>query len=118
MFRRLVVDPDTGWLLDAGAMTYQPDRHLVRTVRKRDLYCRFPGCVTAARIADLDHVIPFPVGRTVLTNLACLCRRHHRLKTHGPWSLSLSPDGLCTWVDRRTGQVHTTEPTDYRDLAV
>jgi hypothetical protein len=118
VFRRLVVDPDTGWLLNAGATTYQPGRHLARTVRKRDLYCRFPGCATAARFADLDHVIPFPVGLTVLTNLACLCRRHHRLKTHGHWSLSMSPNGVCTWVDRRTGQVHTTEPTDYRELAV
>lgn len=118
VFRRLVVDPETGWLLDAGATTYQPGRHLARTVRKRDLHCRFPGCATAARFCDLDHVIPFPVGPTVLRNLACLCRRHHRLKTHGHWSLTLSPDGACTWVDRRTGQVHTTEPADYRELAV
>ena len=118
VFRRLVVDPDTGWLLDAGAATYQPGRHLARTVRKRDLHCRFPGCATAARFCDLDHVIHFPVGQTVLRNLACLCRRHHRLKTHGHWSLTMSPDGICTWVDRRTGQVHTTEPADYRELAV
>ena len=118
VFRRLVVDPDTGWLLDAGAATYQPGRHLARTVRKRDLHCRFPGCATAARFCHLDHVIPFPVGLTVLRNLACLCRRHHRLKTHGHWSLTMSPDGICTWVDRRTGQIHTTEPTDYRELAV
>jgi len=83
VFRRLVVDPDTGWLLDAGATTSQPGRHLARTVRKRDLHCRFPGCATAARFCDLDHVIPFPIGLSVLRNLACLCRRHHRLKTHG-----------------------------------
>jgi len=118
VFRRLVIDPDTGWLLDAGAMTYQPGRHLARTVRQRDRFCRFPGCATAARFCELDHVIPFPIGLTILTNMACLCKRHHRLKTHGHWSLTLSPDGVCTWVDRRTGQVHTTEPADYRDLAV
>ena len=51
VFRRLVVDPHTGRLLDAGAATYQPGRHLARTVRKRDLHCRFPGCMTAARSA-------------------------------------------------------------------
>jgi hypothetical protein len=118
VFRRLVIDPDTGWLRDAGATTYQPGRHLARTVRKRDLHCRFPGCAAAARFCDLDHVIPFPAGRTVLANLAALCRRHHRLKTHGHWSLTMSPDGICTWADQRTGQVHTTEPTDYRELAV
>jgi Domain of unknown function (DUF222) len=118
VFRRLVIDPDTGWLVDAGATTYHPGRHLARIVRKRDLHCRFPGCATPARFCDLDHVIPFPVGLTVLANLACLCRRHHRLKTHGHWSLTMSPVGVCTWVDRRTGVVHTTEPTDYRELAV
>ena len=118
VFRRLVVDPDTGWLLDSGATTYQPGRHLARTVRKRDLHCRFPGAATAARFCDLDHVIPFPLGLTVLRNMACLCRRHHRLKTHGHWSLTMSSAGVCTWVDRRTGQVHTTEPADYRELAV
>jgi hypothetical protein len=118
VFRRLVIDPDTGWLLDSGATTYHPGRHLAKTIRKRDVLCRFPGCATAARFCDLDHVIPFPVGSTVLRNLACLCRRHHRLKTHGHWSLAMSPDGVCTWVDRRTGQIHTTEPVDYRDLAV
>ena len=118
VFRRLVIDPDTGWVTGAGATTYHPGRHLAETVRKRDLHCRFPGCATPARFCDLDHVIPFPIGLSVLANLACLCRRHHRLKTHGHWSLTLSPVGVCTWVDRRTGQVHTTEPADYRQLAV
>jgi len=118
VFRRLVIDPDTGWVTGAGATTYHPGRHLARTVRKRDLHCRFPGCATPARFCDLDHVIPFPIGLSVLANLACLCRRHHRLKTHGHWSLTMSPVGVCTWVDRRTGQVHTTEPADYRQLAV
>ena len=118
VFRRLVIDPDTGWVTGAGATTYHPGRHLARTVRKRDLHCRFPGCATPARFCDLDHVIPYPVGLTVLANLACLCRRHHRLKTHGHWSLTMSPVGVCTWVDRRTGVIHTTEPVDYRQLAV
>ena len=118
VFRRLVVDPDTGWLLDVGATTYHPGRHLARTVRKRDLHCRFPGCASAARFCDLDHVIPFPLGPTTLANLAALCRRHHRLKTHGHWSLTMTPDGVCTWLDPRSGQVHATEPADYRELAV
>jgi hypothetical protein len=117
-FRRLVIDPDTGWVTGAGATTYHPGRHLARIVRKRDLRCRFPGCGTPARFCDLDHVIPYPLGPTVLANLACLCRRHHRLKTHGHWSLSMTAVGVCTWADRRTGVVHTTEPADYRELAV
>ena len=30
VFRRLVVDPDTGWLMDAGATTYHPGRNLAQ----------------------------------------------------------------------------------------
>jgi hypothetical protein len=26
-----------------------------------------------------------------------LCRRHHRMKTHGGWSLESNPDGSCLW---------------------
>jgi hypothetical protein len=118
VFRRLVIDPDSGWVVDAGATTYHPGRQLARIVRKRDLRCRFPGCGPPARFCDLDHVIPYPLGRTVLANLACLCRRHHRLKTHGHWSLAISPVGVCTWAELHTGVVHTTEPADYRELAV
>jgi hypothetical protein len=53
----------------------------------------------------------------VLANLACLCRRHDRLKTHGHRSLSMTAVGVCTWADRRTCVAHTTEPADYRELA-
>jgi hypothetical protein len=49
VFRRLMVDPDTGWLLDAGAATYQPGRHLARTGAQTgsalplpELHCRGP----------------------------------------------------------------------------
>ena len=42
VFRRLVIDPDTGWVVNAGATTYHPGRQLARLVRKRDLHCRFP----------------------------------------------------------------------------
>jgi hypothetical protein len=63
-------------------------------------------------------VIAFSIGLTGLRNLPCRCRRHHRLKTDGRWSVTMSPDGVCTWVDGRTGQVHSTEPLDYRERAV
>jgi hypothetical protein len=44
---------------------------------------------------DLDHVIAHGEGGpTDCDNLCCLCRRHHRLKTHAPgWRFRLDPDG-------------------------
>ncbi|WP_425461687.1 DUF222 domain-containing protein [Mycobacterium pseudokansasii] len=84
--RRLIADLPS----DADALTYHPSTALDRAVRCRDLTCRFPGCSRPARICDIDHTIPFnhtdpgAGGLTVLANLKCLCRKHHRLKTfHG-----------------------------------
>lgn len=82
----LVANPATS---PAAALRYQPSAALERAVRCRDLTCRFPGCSRPAVICDLDHSVPFnhqnPVagGWTVLENLKCLCRQHHRLKTFG-----------------------------------
>jgi len=44
---------------------------------------------------DLDHVIPHAEGgATDCDNLCCLCRRHHRLKTHASgWSFHLDAHG-------------------------
>jgi hypothetical protein len=50
----------------------------------------------------------------LLTGLPAAGVLDHRVGT----LTSATPDGVCTWLDRRTGQVHTTEPADYRDLAV
>jgi hypothetical protein len=43
-------------------------------------------------------------------NLCCLCRRHHRLKTHASgWRFEMSPDGMLT-VTTPTGVSRTTHP--------
>ncbi len=68
---------------------YRPSAKLARFVRARDLTCRFPGCTAPAEFCDIDHVIPYPLGATHPSNLACLCRKHHHLKTFwtGDWEL-------------------------------
>ena len=48
--------------------------------------CVFPGCERPSRGCDLDHIVPWPLGRTTTINLAPLCRTHHRFKTVGGWS--------------------------------
>jgi hypothetical protein len=81
------------------ALRYQPSAALERAVRCRDLTCRFPGCSRPAVVCDIDHTIPFdhrdPAagGLTVLENLKCLCRQHHRLKTFGGWRDTQLGDG-------------------------
>jgi hypothetical protein len=90
---------------------YRPSAGLARFIRARDLTCRFPGCTAPAEFCDIDHVIPYPLGATHASNLACLCRKHHLLKTFwtGDWELTLRPDGAAVWTSP-TGQTYTTYP--------
>ena len=86
-----------------------------RFVRTRDRTCRHPGCRNAAGRADLDHVVPHDSGgRTACENLCCLCRRHHRLKTHAPgWRFTMTPDGTLT-VRTPSGVTRATRPPGLR----
>ena len=95
---RLVVEPVTGHLLDYGSVVYRPPTALQDYLIARDRRCRFPGCNTRATMCDIDHNIPAPKGSTSAKNCCCLCRRHHRLKTFGGWTVKLQPDGGCLWT--------------------
>jgi hypothetical protein len=70
----------------------------------RDGNCRFPDCQVPARLCDIDHTTPFDHdhpengGLTVESNLACLCRRHHRLKTDGSWTVRRTGGGNLEWT--------------------
>ena len=71
-----------------------PDR-IREQVILRDRTCVFPWCTRPARGCDIDHVIAYDhdaeaegrpqPGPTTTSNLAALCRFHHRLKTHTAW---------------------------------
>ncbi len=72
---------------------YTPTRTTTEFVRCRDLTCRFPGCDKPAQFCDIDHTVPYPIGPTHPSNLKCLCRFHHLLKTF--WN------GAKGWRDRQ-----------------
>ena len=97
-WRRLVVDPVNGYLLDYGTVIYRPPAELADYLMARDRRCRFPGCSTRATYCDIDHNIPAPRGDTSAANCCCLCHRHHQLKTFGGWTVQLQPDGSCLWT--------------------
>jgi len=67
-------------------------------------HCVFPWCNRESRDCDIDHTVPYldpgqggPPGQTTAANLGPLCRRHHRLKTHGRWKLEQPVDGVFVW---------------------
>jgi len=90
-----------------------PDR-IAERVRLTRPTCVFPHCTRPARGCDLDHVDEYvrtddggPPGQTSTANLAPLCRRHHRVKTHrsltgtGPerrWRYRRLPDASFVWT--------------------
>lgn len=97
-WQRFVSDPTTGNLLDFGREKYSPPQELIDFLLARDRTCRFPGCRRAGQGSDIDHAHSWETGgHTNPANLGLLCRRHHRMKTHGGWSLESNADGSCTW---------------------
>jgi hypothetical protein len=68
-----------GNLLNVGRRTRKPPPALRRAARERDRHrCRFPGC--ESRRIDLHHIVFWSNGgHTKLSNIICLCKRHHTL---------------------------------------
>jgi hypothetical protein len=95
---------------------YRPSPGQQRFATVRDRTCRQPGCGLPAAWADLDHVVAHADGGpTDCANLCCLCRRHHRLKTHAPgWRFVLLPGGVLR-VTTPSGITRTTRPPGLRD---
>lgn len=97
-WQRFISDPTTGNLLDFGREKYTPPQELIDYLLARDRVCRFPGCRRTGQSSDIDHALSWESGgETNPANLGLLCRRHHRMKTHGGWKLESNTDGSCTW---------------------
>src|SRR5689334_8002401 len=81
---------------------YRPSKKLADFVRARDMTCRFPGCRVPATQTDIDHTIPWPHGPTAASNLKCVCRHHHLLKTfwggENGWRERQLDDGTIIWT--------------------
>ncbi len=89
---------------------YRPSAKLAEFVRIRDMTCRFPGCDQPTEFCDIDHTLPYPLGPTHPSNLKCLCRKHHLLKTFWTgWRDVQLPDGTIIWT-APNGHTYTTHP--------
>ncbi|MGH3633681.1 MAG: HNH endonuclease signature motif containing protein, partial [Mycobacterium sp.] len=89
---------------------YTPSTALADFVRCRDLTCRFPGCDRPAVTCDLDHTIAYgDGGPTHASNLKCLCRLHHLVKTFWGWHDQQLPDATVIWTSP-AGHTYVTTP--------
>lgn len=89
---------------------YRPSATLTELIHLRDGTCRFPACTRAAERCDIDHHTPYQHGGTTCPcNCDTLCRRHHRLKHTGEWTVEHHTNGELTWTTP-TGTQHTDTP--------
>ncbi|MFB9311865.1 HNH endonuclease signature motif containing protein [Nocardioides plantarum] len=104
---RVTVKPVIDLASDPTTTAYRPTETIREQVHLRDRTCVFPDC--GRRKVDLDHIVPFDLGGpTSAHNLAMLCRRHHRAKTHGRWSYQMLEPGLYQWTSP-TGATYTVD---------
>jgi len=114
---RVLLDEQTGVLIETGTNTYRPSAAMRRFVQYRDGHCRFPGCARGATRCEPDHIIAFSHGGpTAIGNLVSLCKHHHRVKHQGGWTLTMTPEGHCTWTDPHHRQ-YATNPTNHHHMA-
>jgi hypothetical protein len=100
-------------VIDLAACTWSDSDRvgpaIAEQVALRDRTCVFPWCTRPARgcrpddpvapACDDDHVVPRARGGpTCSCNVAPLCRRHHRLKTHAPWTYLVVDPGTYLWT--------------------
>ena len=84
-------DPD-GRIVEVGARTRTIPPAIRRALHHRDRGCRFPGCgVPSGQGHHLRHWAQG--GPTTLSNLALLCRRHHRAVHEEGYQVERRPDG-------------------------
>jgi hypothetical protein len=100
---RVVMRHDAaGRIVEIGARTRTIPPALRRALQHRDQGCRFPGC--GVRFGQGHHIRHWAQGGpTTLSNLALLCRRHHRAVHEEGFRLERQPDGELQfrWPDGR-----------------
>ena len=99
-----IVLDGAGQPLDVGRATRTIPDGLRRAVAARDRGCAHPGCDRPPSWCECHHIVPWECGgETKLSNLAMLCRVHHRQIHSTEWICRIR-DGLPefippAWID-------------------
>lgn len=96
---QITVKPVLDLAQQVATAGYQPTAWLRDLVVALNLTCVFPHCDRPADNLDLDHIVEYARGGpTSSDNLAPLCRRHHRAKTHDAWTYTRLGPGEHLWT--------------------
>ena len=99
--RRIACDADIipsilgaqGQILDIGRAQRLVTTALWMALIIRDRHCAFPGCSRLPLACDAHHIVHWADGGTTdLDNMVMLCRHHHTLIHHSPWTVHIDPD--------------------------
>jgi len=114
VWQRLAVDVDTGRTLELSTDRYTPTQGMVEHVRAVDGVCRGPGCQVPAERCDVDHLVPWPMGATHISNVDSLSRGCHNGKTARVWRVQRVDDDGISWTSL-AGRTYVTYPKDWRE---
>ncbi|MBI2218872.1 MAG: HNH endonuclease, partial [Candidatus Rokubacteria bacterium] len=99
---------EEGRVVEVGARTRTVPPALRRALHHRDHGCRFPGC--GVRAGEGHHLHHWAEGGpTTLSNLALLCRRHHRAVHEEGYQVERQADGALEFR-RPDGQLLADVP--------
>ena len=111
-WRRVLLEPAEGWLLDYGRTRYQPSAKLRDHLLGVGQDCRAPYC--NARPKETDHGTDWAdLGGTSAGNLNGMCKHTHFLKTADNFTITNNPDQSTTWTTP-AGNSYTKPPDDLR----
>ena len=105
---RILVEDEEGEPLSIGRKSRVVPPAMRRALKARDKQCRFPGC-THRHYLDAHHMVHWADGgETSLTNLASLCRFHHRLHHEGGFTCEMGEDGDIVFRDPQGDRIPET----------
>ena len=112
-----IAEGEQGEPLDVGRKTRSIPPALRRALASRDKGCVFPGC-NHKRYVDGHHVEHWADGgETKLSNLATLCRFHHRAVHEGGLKMERCDDGAWRFVNAKGDSLYGCAPGYTRPLA-
>ena len=112
-----ITEDEQGEPLDVGRKTRSIPPALRRALAARDKGCVFPGC-NHKRYVDGHHVEHWADGgETKLSNLATLCRFHHRAVHEGGLRMERCDDGAWRFFNARGESLYGCAPGHTRPFA-